>query len=375
MQLRSSRSGMIILILLNIFLGAALLVSLFVSHGSLLASSSNTHQTGGCYAPPPVTTPGVGNLPSTMVNGVQTFHLIAEPVTQTLLDNVNGKTLKVQAWGYNGSTPGPTIVATTGEKVAITVTNHLPEATTVHWHGMTVPNSQDGVPGVGEPTPSIKPGESYTYSFTIVDPAGTHMYHSHTNTTKQDNLGLMGGFVIEPKGCLPQKIDRDYVLSLQSWAIPQKQTMMQAGMGEESPGKGVAQMNPVDNVTAGTFPENPDSSNFNFATINGRAYPSTSPLPVRQGERIRIRFLNISQFSHPMHMHGQYFQWVAVDGQDLPQPVTENTVLAVSGQTEDIEFVAHNPGIWPLHCHLPHHVTNNGSSGEGGMLTVIQYVH
>lgn len=75
-----------------------------------------------------------------------------------------------------------------------------------------------------------------------------------------------------------------------------------------------------------------------------------------------------------MHMHGQYFQWVAQDGQNLPQPITENTVLATSGQTEDIEFVARNPGTWPLHCHLPHHVTNNGSSGEGGMFTVIKYV-
>ena len=378
MPTRNWHIGFRVSLLFNILLGGALLATLFVGGGTLLSRLSSPVQakskaSTACYAPPPVTTPDVGNLASKVVNGVRTFHLIAEPVTQTLLNNVNGKTLRVQAWGYNGSTPGPTIVATTGERVAITVTNHLPEATSVHWHGMTVPNSQDGVPEVGEPTPLIKPGQSYTYSFTIVDPAGTHMYHSHSNTTKQDNLGLMGGFIIEPK-CLPQKLDRDYALFLHSWAIPQARSMMTAGMNEEGPSQGVANFNPVDNVTPGTFPENPDSSMFNFNTINGKAYPSTSPLLVHQGERIRIRFMNISMFNHPMHMHGQYFQWVAVDGQDLPQPITENTVLATSGQTEDIEFVAHNPGIWPLHCHLPHHVTNNGSSGEGGMFTVIKYV-
>lgn len=207
-----------------------------------------------CYAPPLVTTSDVGNLASKVVNGVRTLHLIAELVTRTLLDNVNGKTLHVQAWSYNGSTPGPTIVATMGEHIAITVMDHA-------------------------------------------------------------------------------------------------------------------------NITPGTFPDNPDSSAFNSETINGRAYPSTSPLLVRLGKWIRIRFLNISQFNHPMHLHGQYFQWVAVDRQNSLQPIMENTVLATSEQTEDIVFISRNPGIWPLHCHLPHHITNNGCSGEGGMFTVIKYIN
>ncbi len=361
--------------LANAFLAGVLLTALVANRGALLTTA--TAHAGGvspCYAPPPVTTPGAGTVPSHVIDGVRTFYLTAAPITQTILDHVNGKTLRVKAWGYNGSTPGPTIVAKTGERVAIVVTNHLPEPTSVHWHGLTIPNSQDGVPGVGEPTPFIQPGQSYRYHFTIVDPAGTHMYHSHTNTTKQDNLGLEGAFIIEPRGCLSHRIDRDYALFLQSWAIPQAMPMMDAGVTKESPTNGVLKMDPVDNVTPGAFPENPDSGNFNFETINGRAMPSNYPLPVRLGERIRIRFMNISQFNHPIHMHGQYFQQVAVDGADLPLPITENTVDSVSGQTEDIQFIAHNPGIWPLHCHLPHHTTNNGSSGEGGMFTVVKYV-
>jgi len=323
--------------------------------------------------PPQITTPSVGNLPSSVSGGVRTFNLVAEPVVQTILDNVNNKTLQVNAWGYNGSTPGPTIVVTEGETVAITVTNHLPEPTSVHWHGLTVPNSQDGVPEAGEPTPLLQAGESYTYSFKIVDPPGSHMYHSHTNTSKQDNLGLFGGFIIQPKNGNKHKIDRDYVLFVHSWSVPQQRSMTTAGENEQGPNQG-ATLDPVSNVTPGTFPENPEDGMFNFHLINGKAYPSTEPLPVRLGERVRFRFLNVSQFNHPFHIHGQNWQQVAQDGIDLPYPVTRNSVDAISGGTEDLEYEAINPGVWPLHCHLPHHVTNNGSTGEGGMLTVIQYL-
>lgn len=321
------------------------------------------------YPPSSVTTPSVGNLPSQVSGDIRSFNLVAEPVVQTILDNVNNKTLQVKAWGFNGSTPGPTIVVTEGETVAITVTNNLSEPTSVHWHGLTVPNSQDGVPEVGEPSPLIQPGQSYTYKFKIVDPPGSHMYHSHTNTSKQDNLGLFGGFIILPKGGI--RHDHDYVLFVHSWSVPQDRQMADAGTAEQGPNQG-ATLDPVSNVTSGTFPENPENGMFNFHLINGKAYPSTESLTVRQGERVRIRFLNVSQFNHPFHIHGQNWQLVARDGFDLQQIETRNSVLAISGGTEDVEFVASNPGVWPLHCHLPHHVTNNGSSGEGGMFTVIK---
>jgi FtsP/CotA-like multicopper oxidase with cupredoxin domain len=323
------------------------------------------------FASPAVTTPNGSTLPLTRSGSTVTGTLTAQNVTQTLLDQVNGKTLKVKGWGYNGGTPGPTIVVKQGDTVEITLNNTLPEATSIHWHGLTIPNNEDGVPDV-EPTPLVAPGDSFTYRFTIVDPPGTHIYHSHVNTTKQDNLGLVGAFIILPKDGESTKIDRDYVQILQSWAIPQQRSMEAAGMAEQGPDQGVTSFDPVSNVTAGTFPENPESGMFNYQTINGKAYPSTDALPATTGERVRIRFINISQFNHPMHMHGQYFQQVAQDGAQLPAPVTQNTVLATSGGTEDIEFTASNPGTWPLHCHLPHPVTNNGSSGEGGMFTVVK---
>lgn len=355
---------------------AALVTALVAGSGVAVAglssvAASSSASSSGRFASPLVTSPGVATLAMTRSADVVRGTLTAAPVTQTLIDNVNGKTLKVKGWGYNGGSPGPTIVIKQGETVSITLKNSLPEATSIHWHGLTIPNNEDGVPGV-EPSPMVAPGGSYTYRFKVTDPPGTHIYHSHVNTTKQDNLGLVGAFIILAPHGEPQKVDRDYVQILQSWAIPQSRTMEAAGMAEEGPGQGVKKFDPVSNVTAGTFPENPESGSFNFQTINGKAYPSTLPLEVSVGERVRIRFINISQFNHPMHMHGQYFDQVAQDGAPLDVPVKENTVMATSGATEDIEFTASNAGSWPLHCHLPHHVTNNGSSGEGGMFTVVR---
>ncbi|MES2092286.1 MAG: multicopper oxidase domain-containing protein [Actinomycetota bacterium] len=354
---------------LAMVIGTVAAISLVAASGSSAVGHSQPPKT---YDSPPVVTPGVANLPLARSGPSVRGTVTASVVTQTLIDQVNGKTLKVKGWGYNGGTPGPTIVVKQGDRVELTLRNDLPEATSIHWHGLTIPNSQDGVPDV-EPTPLVKPGESYTYRFTIVDPPGTHIYHSHVNTTKQDNLGLVGAFTIQPRNGEDHRLDRDYVQILQSWAIPQARSMEAAGLAEQGPDQGVSTFDPVSNVTAGTFPENPESGMFNFQTINGKAYPSTDPLVVSKGERVRIRFVNISQFNHPMHMHGQYFQQTAQDGAALPAPITANTVLAVSGGTQDIEFTASNPGRWPLHCHLPHHVTNNGSTGEGGMFTVVEY--
>jgi FtsP/CotA-like multicopper oxidase with cupredoxin domain len=352
-------------------LALAVAAALVVSAGATGVVLAH-HPPPRLYASPPVVTPGVALLALHRVGTEVSGTLTAGRVTQTLLDKVNGKTLKVLGWGYNDGTPGPTILVKQGDQVAITLRNDLPEATSIHWHGLTIPNNEDGVPGV-EPTPLVKPGQSFTYRFTVTDPPGTHIYHSHVNTTKQDNLGLVGAFIILPRAGESTKIDRDYVEILQSWALPQTRSMAAAGLAEDGPARGVSTFDPVSNVTAGAFPENPESGMFNFQTMNGRAYPSTTPLTVALGQRIRIRFINISQFDHPMHMHGQYFQQVARDGAPLPAPVTENTVVAVSGGTEDVEFTASNPGTWPLHCHLPHHVSNNGSTGEGGMFTAIIY--
>src|SRR5437867_9979930 len=139
----------------------------------------------------PVVTPNGSTLSWTMEDGFKTFRLIAEPVKREFAPGMT-----VDCWGYNEQTPGPTIEAVEGDRVRIYVTNKLPEATSIHWHGIILPNGMDGVGGLTQ-TP-IKPGETFKYEFTLRQ-HGTHMYHSHHDEMTQMALGLMGLLIIHPR--------------------------------------------------------------------------------------------------------------------------------------------------------------------------------
>ena len=132
----------------------------------------------------PVVTLNGGSLPWKMENGVKVFHLIAEPVKREF-----APWMVVTCWGYNGSTPGPTIEAVEGDRVRILVENRLPEHTTIHWHGIFLPNGMDGVGGLTQP--HIKPGETYVYEFTLRQ-NGSFMYHPHADEMVQAAVGMMG---------------------------------------------------------------------------------------------------------------------------------------------------------------------------------------
>ncbi|WP_338138378.1 multicopper oxidase domain-containing protein [Lysinibacillus fusiformis] len=180
------------------------------------------------------------------------------------------------------------------------------------------------------------------------------MYHSHVNVAVQDNAGLLGGFIVEDpsKQNLPQH--KDYLCLLQEWAVHQL---------------------PWGTLTKGTYPLNFKKPEFNFFTMNGKCYPSTKSFPVNFGDTVKIRFGNIQMHHHPIHLHGHQFHVVGADGFPIARhtQIAKNTILVASGETWDIEFLANNPGIWPLHCHMPHHVTNNGAPGVGGMFTTVNY--
>ena len=270
----------------------------------------------------PVVTPNGSSLPWKIVDGVKEFHLVAEEITWEFAPG-----MVVKCWGYNGQTPGPTIEAVEGDRVRIYVTNKLPEPTAVHWHGVLLPSGMDGVQGLSQK--GIAPGETYAYEFPLRQ-HGTQMYHSHGDEMVQIGLGTMGFFVIHPKH-QEQKIDRDFALFLNEWAIP----------------PGTARPNP--NVM----------TDFDIFTFNSRVFPGTAPLVARTGDRVRIRIGNVAQESHPIHLHGHSFKVVATDGGDIPASAQwpETTVLVAPGQTRDIEFIA-NPGDWALHCHRRHHPMN-----------------
>lgn len=297
-----------------------------------------------------VITPGIEDLDYEYKDGVKHFTLIAEEVDLELIPG-----LFVKAWGYNGSVPGPTIIVNPKDKVCIKVINNLPEKTSVHWHGLEVPNDMDGVPPV-EPSPYIYPGEYFDYHFDINNPPGTYMYHSHVSVMIQDNAGLLGGFIVENPKDNKRKNYKDYLIVLQEWAVNKL---------------------PWGDITKGNYNLTFKMPDFNFFTFNGKCYPLTKPLPVHYGDTVRIRYCNIQMHHHPIHLHGHQFKVVGADGFPIRKEtqIYKNTILVASGETWDVEFIAKNPGIWPLHCHMPHHVTNNGAEGIGGMFTTVNYIN
>lgn len=294
-----------------------------------------------------VVSPDLPSLPFIIKNGVKYFELIAQPVQREILPG-----LYINAWGYNGSTPGPTIQVYQGDHVNIRVYNRLPESTSVHWHGLDVPNIMDGAPGMTI-SPEIQPGQYFDYQFRITNPPGTHMYHSHMDAARQEMMGLHGGLIIlesEQLSC----VHRDYFLMFQEFKV---------------------KLQPMHDYSPGVYDIDPYSMDFNFFTINGRCFPDTTPLEVCFGENVRIRLSNSMETAHPIHLHGHQFSVSACDG-NLIQPeqrFLRNNILVASGDTWDIEFLANNLGQWPFHCHIPHHMSNNMSKSGGGMMTTVLY--
>jgi manganese oxidase len=279
---------------------------------------------------PLVYTPDIGKLPWTLDNGVKVFHLTAEVVKTELLP---GK--EMYAWGYNGSVPGPTIEIFQGDRVRIIFHNKLPEGTTMHWHGLEVPLNMDGAPFISQPI--VEPGGTFIYEFTLHQ-NGTFFYHSHM--AMQEMMGMIGLFIIHPKVPYKPIVHRDFGLILQEWALLPN--------------------NPIPNTLA---------MEFNWLTINGKAGPATTPLIVKQGERVRIRMVNLGMDHHPMHIHGNQFYVTGTEGGRIPESAwfPGNTVLVGVAQARDIEFDAIYPGEWMLHCHLPHHMMNQMVSMVGPM--------
>lgn len=292
----------------------------------------------------PVVTPDVPHLPWKMENGVKVFHLTAEIVKREILPGSSMGPAKVLTlWGYSGSVPGPTIEVNEGDHVRVIFHNQLPEPTTVHWHGLEIPINMDGMPFISQPP--VKPGETFVYDFTLHQ-NGTFFYHSHG--AMQEMMGAIGLFIIHPKKPHQPPVQKDFGIVLQEF--------------------GALQNNPVPNSMA---------MEFNWLTFNGKAAPTTTPLIVRQGDRVRIRLVNLGMDHHPIHLHGNQFYVTGTEGGRTPQSAwfPGNTVLVGVAQARDIEFDAKYAGDWMLHCHLPHHMMNNMVSMVGPMAHVGHGMH
>jgi hypothetical protein len=275
-------------------------------------------------------------------NGVKVFDLTTSVITWNILPGT-----PVTAYAINRQVPGPRLEANEGDRIRINFRNELPESTTMHWHGLVLPNAMDGPAHVTQvPVP---PGGRYTYEFEVRQ-AGTYFYHSHDHPDRQQSLGLYGALILRPRDpTVEPKADLEYVIQLQEWlnrdGLTYPAMLMEGGLP-------------------------------NYFTINGKAYPSTDTIQMRVGQKVRLRFIGTSNnFIHPMHVHGGPFTVVALDGV-LLQPTAryEADVINVGpGQRFDVIWPAREPGKWLLHCHIPHHTTNNNveEHGGGGLMMII----
>ena len=286
----------------------------------------------------PVVVPNGATLPWTVKGGVKEFHLTAEVIKHEMAPGMT-----INAWGYNGRTPGPVIEAVEGDRVRFFVHNKLPERTSVHWHGLFLPNGMDGVSGLNQP--HIEPGETYVYEFTLRQ-NGVFMYHPHSDEMVEMAMVMMGMFVIHPRAPEVPRVDRHFVIMLHEWF-----------------------------VAPGTATPNPAiMTDFNLFTFNSRVWPGTAPLVVRTGQRVRVSFGNLSMDSHPVHLHGYAFEEVGTDGGVIPPSARrrETTTNVPVGATRTVEWVADAPGDWAFHCHKSHHTMNVMNHELPNMLGVNQ---
>jgi manganese oxidase len=274
-------------------------------------------------------------------NGVKVFDL----ETSVIQWNILGYE-QVMAYTFNRQVPGPRIRVTEGDRVRINVRNNLPESTTVHWHGLILPNEMDGPAEITqEPIP---PGGSFTYEFTTQQ-RGTYFYHTHDHADRQQALGLYGALIIDPKAPTDAPAyDLEYTIQLQEWLEREGYTYPAMLM-------------------EGALP--------NFFTINGKAYPETDTIEMKVGQKVRLRFIGSNNnFIHPMHVHGGPFTIVEADGYPVPEAaqLEKDTINVGPGERYDVIWTAREPGKWLIHCHIPHHTTNdNVEEAGGGGLTML----
>ena len=277
--------------------------------------------------------------------GVKVFDLETSLIGWNILPDQ-----QVEAYAFNEQVPGPQIRVDEGDALRINVTNGLDEPTSVHWHGLILPNAMDGAADITQPP--IEPGDTFTYEFTAGE-AGTYFYHSHFEPDRQQALGLYGALIVDPQDesrDLAYDYDQEVVIMLQEWLEREGYTYPAMMM-------------------EGALP--------NFFTINGKAHPETQRISMSVGERLRVRFIGShNNFIHPMHIHGGPFEIVETDGYPVPEGarLLKDTVNVGPGERYDVIWEARRPGKWLLHCHIPHHTTNDNTEveGGGGLMTVIE---
>jgi len=268
----------------------------------------------------PAETEGLGAQPLepiVLADGTKRFELTAEV---TAWEVEPGKI--VDAWSYNGVVPGPTIHVEVGDHVQLALDNQLPESTSIHLHGVLLPNAMDGVPGITQAP--IKPGETFVYDVVVREPM-VGIYHSHHHAEHQVPDGLFAPFIV---GEMPTPAGVD-----------------------------VAQEIPMVLNDAGVI----------GLSLNGKSFPATAPLVASRDDWVMIHYLNEGLQMHPMHLHGMPQLVIAKDGYPLPVPYEADTIAVAPGERYTVLVHATELGTWAFHCHILNHAESE--QGMFGMVT------
>jgi FtsP/CotA-like multicopper oxidase with cupredoxin domain/plastocyanin len=281
----------------------------------------------------PAVTEGKGNQPlepTILADGTKQYEIT---VAITPWEVEAGKI--VEAWTYNGQAPGPAIRVDDGDRVSVIVHNELPMGTDVHFHGIKLENAMDGVSPLTQPL--IEPGQSFTYEFVAEGPA-VAMYHAHHHAQLQVPNGLFGTIII---GDLP---------------LPAGRTIG----GIEVPAD-------LEVVTEIPMVLN-DAGTIGYS-LNGKSFPATEPLVLKQGDWFVVHYFNEGMQIHPMHMHGFPQLVFAKDGYPLDEPYWVDTLNVAPGERYSILVHASEVGAWVWHCHILNHV--EAEDGMFGMVTAV----
>ncbi|MGK9368392.1 multicopper oxidase family protein [Melioribacter sp. Ez-97] len=299
----------------------------------------------------------------------------------------------IHTLAFNNSVPGPEIRVNRGDNVRVIFRNKTELNHTIHWHGMHVPWRMDGVPYVNQMP--VMPGQTFVYEFTA-EPYGTHFYHCHWGTLLHMQSGMFGSLIVEePDDPIKKRFpyEREYTLiysahdtnfireELNNMIVRMKERsylMMNGRFDKERFNLFDSKDELTEHMQKGYKPpyvlNRRSSANLpqpNFFTVNGKSYPSTPNLYIKEGENIRVRLINAGGEEHYLHLHGHDFWLVADDGLPVPQPWQMNTIRLSPGKTFDIIIEGKNRGIWTFHDHDTRRVTNNGLYPGGNLLALV----
>ncbi len=263
-------------------------------------------------------------------DGVKHFYLWIEEKEHELLKGV-----KVPVWSFNGTVPGPEIRVQKGDKVAIHFRNTGSQPHSIHFHGqLGLSQEMDGVPATSH---AVNPGEEFVYEF-VAENAGSMMYHCHVSTYHHVDMGMYGAFIVED----PEEptYDHEYTFILDEWDVD---------------------IDPFTNVKR---------RDYDYFTINGKAFPETQAIEGKVGETVKVRWMNIGYKPYYIHTHGYGVFITHLDGYPVPAKQQRDMIVVGPGERVDVEFTLRD-GIYPFHDHNLESVLNDGEYLGGAAMLVI----